>query len=143
MSYAEDLSKMAPQYFKWNVLTVGTAGSNAATTNTIHQALSNTEVNMIGVYSAVEIYFNFGASGANGTGDDVNKSNDMLLPANTLTFLTVPKGIRKEEYPAQYFQNSGGNITGPQLIKQASNGPLYFNYLSTTTTTGAVRIVEC
>ena len=65
----------------------------------------------LGVYSAVEIYFNFSA-----TTTDVNASNDLLIPKDTLIFLTVPRGL--------------GNT-------------VYFNYNSTSTTTGAVRIVEC
>tara|TARA_Y100001973_G_C5107148_1_gene285739 strand:- start:391 stop:735 length:345 start_codon:yes stop_codon:yes gene_type:complete len=93
----------------WTVNSAGTAGSSASTGNTIHLALA-TMTSTIGVYSAVEIYFNFATSGT-----DVNASNDMLIPKNTLIFLTVPRGL--------------GNT-------------VYFNYNSTTTTTGAVRIVE-
>ena len=64
----------------------------------------------IGIHSAVEIYFNFTT-----TTTDVNASNDMIIPKNTLTFLTVPRGL--------------GNT-------------VYLNYNSTSTTTGAVRVVE-
>ena len=87
----------------------GTAGSSASTGNTIHLALA-TMTSTLGVYSAVEIYFNFATSGT-----DVNASNDMVLPKNTMVFLTVPRGL--------------GNT-------------VYFNYNSTSTTTGAVRTVE-
>ena len=93
----------------WTVNSAGTAGSSANVNNSIHLALA-TMTSTIGVYSAVEIYFNFATSGT-----DVNASNDMLIPKNTLIFLTVPRGL--------------GNT-------------VYFNYNSTTTTTGAVRIVE-
>ena len=64
----------------------------------------------LGVYSAVEIYFNFTI-----TTTDVTAANDMVIPKNTLTFLTVPRGL--------------GNT-------------VYFNYNSTSTTTGAVKTVE-
>lgn len=94
---------------EWSVNSAGTAGSSASTGNTTHLALS-TNTATLGVYSAVEIYFNFST-----TTTDVNASNDMLIPKNTLTFLTVPRGL--------------GNT-------------VYFNYNSTSTTTGAVRTVE-
>jgi len=93
----------------WTVATAGTAGSSADVANTTHKSLIPSTAT-IGVYSAVEIYFNFST-----TTTDVNASNDLLIPKNTLTFLTVPKGL--------------GNT-------------VYFNYNSTSTTTGAVRIVE-
>ena len=93
----------------WTVATVGTAGSSADVNNTTHKLLSSSS-NTIGVHSAVEIYFNFTASETN-----VNASNDLLLPKNTLTFITIPKAL--------------GNT-------------IYFNYNSTSTSTGAVRIVE-
>tara|TARA_Y100001963_G_scaffold133844_1_gene193862 strand:+ start:2554 stop:2898 length:345 start_codon:yes stop_codon:yes gene_type:complete len=95
---------------EWTVSSVGTAGSSASTGNTTHKSLATMTSN-IGIYSAVEIYFNFSA-----TTTDVNASNDLLIPKDTLMFITVPRGL--------------GNT-------------VYFNYNSTSTTTGAVRIVEC
>lgn len=95
---------------EWTVASAGTAGSSASTGNTTHKSLKEA-TGTIGVYSAVEIYFNFASSGT-----DVNASNDLLLPKNTLTFITVPRGL---------------------------GSTIYFNYNSTSTTTGAVRIVEC
>ena len=94
---------------EWSVKSVGTAGSSASTGNTTHQ-LIKAATGAIGVYSAVEIYFNFSA-----TTTDVTAANDMLIPKNTLMFLTIPRGL--------------GNT-------------VYFNYNSTSTTTGAVRMVE-
>lgn len=93
----------------WTVNSVGTAGSSANVNNSIHLALA-TMTSTIGIHSAVEIYFNFTT-----TATDVNASNDMIIPKNTLTFLTVPRGL--------------GNT-------------VYLNYNSTSTTTGAVRVVE-
>ena len=95
---------------EWTVATVGTAGSNADVANTTHQLIKES-TGSIGVYSAVEIYFNFTSSETN-----VNASNDLLIPKTTLTFITVPRGL---------------------------GSTIYFNYNSTSTTTGAVRIVEC
>jgi len=93
----------------WTVNSVGTAGSSANVNNSTHLALA-TMTSTIGIHSAVEIYFNFAT-----TANDVNASNDMIIPKNTLTFLTVPRGL--------------GNT-------------VYLNYNSTSTTTGAVRVVE-
>jgi hypothetical protein len=93
----------------WTVSTAGTAGSSADVANTSHKLLaSNTST--LGVYSPVEIYYNFTTSETN-----VNASNDLLIPANTQFFITVPRGL--------------GNT-------------VYFNFNSTSTTTGAVRMVE-
>jgi len=94
---------------EWTVATAGTAGSSADVANTTHKLLK-TSTGVLGIYSAVEIYFNFTSSETN-----VNASNDMIIPKNTLMFLTIPRGL--------------GNT-------------VYFNYNSTSTTTGAVRMVE-
>ncbi len=93
----------------WTVNSPGTAGSSSAVTNSIHLALA-TITATIGVYAAVEIYFNFST-----TTTDVTAANDLLIPKNTLTFITVPRGL--------------GNT-------------VYFNYNSTSSTTGAVKTVE-
>jgi len=94
----------------WSVGSAATTGSSAGVANTIHYALA-AGTHTMGVYSAVEIYFNFTAD----SGSDVSATNDLLIPKDTLTFLTVPRGL-------------GSSI--------------YFNHNSTSTTTGAVRIVE-
>ena len=93
----------------WTVSTAGTAGSSADVANTSHKLLAG-NTSILGVYSAVEIYYNFTSSETN-----VNSSNDLLIPANTQFFITVPRGI--------------GNT-------------IYFNFNSTSTTTGSVRMVE-
>tara|TARA_R110002012_G_C11299762_1_gene573170 strand:+ start:203 stop:547 length:345 start_codon:yes stop_codon:yes gene_type:complete len=93
----------------WTVSTAGTAGSSANVANTSHKLLHSSTATF-GVYSAVEIYYNFTTSETN-----VNASNDLLIPANTQFFITVPRGL--------------GNT-------------VYFNFNSTSTTTGAVRMVE-
>ena len=93
----------------WSVQTALTAGSEADVTNTIHKELA-TMTSTIGVHSAVEIYFSFATSET-----DINKSNDLIIPKNTMIYLTVPRGL--------------GNT-------------VYFSILSTSTTTGAVRLVE-
>jgi hypothetical protein len=96
---------------EWTVSTSGTAGSNASDGNTTHFSIASNTA-QLGIYSAVEILFSFTT-----TDTDINVSNadDLLLPANTLTFLTVPRGL-------------GDTIK--------------WNYISNSTTTGSVRIVE-
>ena len=93
----------------WTVSSAGTAGSSADVANTSHKLLTPSTATL-GVYSVVEIYYNFTTSETN-----VNASNDLLIPANTQFFITVPRGL--------------GNT-------------VYFNFNSTSTTTGAVRMVE-
>ena len=46
---------------EWTVSSAGTAGSSASTGNTTHKSLATMTSNL-GVYSAVEIYFNFSAT---------------------------------------------------------------------------------
>ena len=94
---------------EWSVATAGTAGSSADVNNTTHKSIKES-TGILGIYSAVEIYFIFTSSEAN-----VNASNDMLIPKNTLTFLTIPRGL---------------------------GSTIFFNYNSTSTTTGSVRMVE-
>jgi len=94
---------------EWSVNSAGTAGSSANVNNTTHLSLA-TMTSTLGVHAAVEIYFNFATSAT-----DVNASNDLIIPKNTMIYLTVPRGLGND---------------------------VYFNYNSTSTTTGAVRIVE-
>ena len=94
---------------EWTVNTAGTAAAVSGPTNTVHLGLA-TMTSTLGVYSAVEIYFNFSASQT-----DCVVAKDLVIPKNTLLFLTVPRGL--------------GNT-------------VYFSYLSTSSTTGAVKTVE-
>ena len=96
---------------EWTVSTSGTAGSNASDTNTIHFSISANTA-QLAIHSAVEILFSFTVID---TDIVVANADDLLLPANTLTFLTVPRGL-------------GDTVK--------------LNYISNSTTTGSVRIVE-
>jgi hypothetical protein len=91
----------------WSVATVATHGGTA-NTDTIHYSVAATSA-QLAVYSAVELYFNFSASST-----DVTLANDMIIPAGTLVFLTVPRGL---------------------------GGTVLFNHLGKGSA-GAVRIVE-
>ena len=100
----------------FNVQSAGTAGSSADVANTTHHKLDNRGIRQIMVYSATQLYFNFTIADT-----DVSAANDLIIEQNTLTVLNVPHGLFKED---------GAN-------------EIRFNYNSTSTNTGAVRIVEC
>ena len=89
----------------WTVNTAATHGGTA-TTDTIHLDVSG--AGQIGVFAAGDIYFNFST-----TTTDCNTSNDLKIPGNTLTFITVPLGL---------------------------GGTVYFNHLGVAAV--AVRVVE-
>ena len=97
---------------QWTVATKGTAASVAADVNTTHFTIADTTA-QLGIYSDVAIRFNF-ATGAT-TDIDVSEDDDLILPANTLTFIVVPRGLATT---------------------------VYFHYVSNSTTTGSVRIVQ-
>ena len=97
----------------WSVKSAITAGTNAATTNTVHYTVGAT-ASQLGVYSAGNIYFNFSTS-TSSTNGDCNTSNDLIIPGNTTFFLKVPRGL---------------------------GATVYFNALSETSAAKAVRIVE-
>jgi len=96
----------------WTVNGVSTTGSNADTTNTVHVDVSG--ASQLGLYASGEVYFSFSSS-TEGTNGDITTANDLKLPASTLLFITVPRGL-------------GNTIS--------------FNHLSTTTTAHTIRIVE-
>ena len=96
----------------WTATTSGTAGSVASDANTIHfTVLPST--GQLGIYSDVDIRFKF----TTGATDDIDVSEDdeLILPAQALTFLVVPRGL---------------------------GSTVYFHYISNSTTTGSVRIVQ-
>ena len=69
----------------WTVNAAATH-SGTATTDTIHLDVSG--AGQIGVFAAGDIYFNFST-----TTTDCNTSNDLRIPGETLTFITVPRGL--------------------------------------------------
>ena len=75
---------------QWTVNTAATHGGTS-TTNTIHVGVG--DASQLGIYAAGDIYFNFSA-----TTTDCNTSNDLRIPANTLTFITVPLGLGSTVY---------------------------------------------
>ena len=69
----------------WTVNAVATHGGTSAT-DTIH--LDASGASQLGIYAAGDIYFNFST-----TTTDVTIANDLKLPGETLTFITVPRGL--------------------------------------------------
>ena len=69
---------------EWTVSTRLTISSQAA----VEKALAPS-TNHIGLYSDSDVVFRFDLT----TGDNVSANNDMILQANTLTFIRVPKGV--------------------------------------------------
>jgi ribosomal protein L23 len=88
---------------KWSVATVATHGGTA-NTNTIHFSVDE-NTSQIGVYSAVELYFNFST-----TTTDVTVANDMIIPASTLVFLTTPRGLGDTLYFNHLGKGSAGAV---------------------------------
>ena len=99
----------------WTVNTAIDIHSNADTTDTEHTDVSG--AGQLGLYASTDMYFSFSNTNS-GTTDGVDITtvgNHLILSANTLTFITVPRGL--------------GNT-------------IYFNILSTTTTAGTCRLIE-
>ena len=99
----------------WTITTAATIPAVTTKTDTVHADVSG--ASQLGLYASVEMYFSFSNTNV-GTTDGVDITtigNHLILPANVLTFITVPRGL---------------------------GSTIYFNILSTTTTTGTCRIVE-
>jgi len=88
---------------KWTVATVATH-SGTSNTNTIHFSVDE-NTSQIGIYSAVELYFNFST-----TTTDVTVANDMIIPASTLVFLTTPRGLGDTLYFNHLGKGSAGAV---------------------------------
>ena len=97
---------------QWTVSTSGTAGSVASDANTTHFTVDD-KTAQLGIYSDVAIRFKFSTGSTEDI--DVSEDDDLILPANTLLFIVVPRGL-------------------PTTV--------YFHYISNSTTTGSVRIVQ-
>jgi len=87
----------------WTVASVATH-SGTSNTNTIHFSVDE-NTSQIGIYSAVELYFNFSASTT-----DVTVANDMIIPSSTLVFLTVPRGLGDTVYFNHLGKGSAGAV---------------------------------
>ena len=87
----------------WSVATVATHGGTA-NTDTIHYSVDGATA-QIGNYSAVDLYFNFSA-----TTPDVTTANDLIAPASTIIFITVPRGLGTTIYFNHLGKGSAGAV---------------------------------
>ena len=92
---------------EWTVNTVSSEHASTSTGSTVHLSVS-ASASQLGVYAAGDIYFNFSA-----TTTDCNTSNDLRLPANILTFITVPRGLGR----TIYFNHLGVAVTTVRTVE--------------------------
>ena len=81
----------------WTVNTIGAAHDGTADTDTISVDVSG--AGQLGIYAAGAIYFRF----SSGAAQDCVAANDLLIPAQTLIFITVPRALG----PTIYFNHLG------------------------------------
>lgn len=77
-----------PFFAEWTVSTRLTISSQAAA----EKQLSGKTM-IIGVYSDSDVVFRFDTA----TGDSNSANNDLIVQANSLTFLNVPAGLRGQD----------------------------------------------
>ena len=100
---------------QWTVHTALAIAAVTTKTDTLHTDVSG--AGQLGLYASTDMYFSFSDTNS-GTTDGVDITtvgNHLILAANTLTFITVPRGL---------------------------GSTIYFNILSTTTTAGTCRLIE-
>tara|TARA_Y100001938_G_scaffold60365_1_gene84124 strand:- start:495 stop:839 length:345 start_codon:yes stop_codon:yes gene_type:complete len=107
LSVQESLNSMGTGG-EWSVLSATNAGASSDVTNTIHQVLTR-KTATLGIYSNVEIYYNFSASQT-----DVNATRDLIIAANTQFFITVPRGIGDTIY---FNYNSTGSAGAIRIVE--------------------------
>jgi hypothetical protein len=96
---------------QWTVNSVSSTHGGTASTDTIHLDVSG--AGQLGIYAAGDIYFRFGTAGTTGTTDDCVAANDLVIPANTLTFITVPMGLGS----TIYFNHLGVAATTVKVVE--------------------------
>ena len=81
----------------WTVNAISSAHDGTADTDTQYVDVSG--AGQLGIYATGSIYFRF----SSGAGQDCVAANDLLIPAETLTFITVPRALG----PTIYFNHLG------------------------------------
>ena len=81
----------------WAVNTIASAHDGTADTDT--KSVDVSGAGQLGIYAAGDIYFRF----SSGAAQDCVAANDLLIPSETLTFITVPRGLG----PTIYFNHLG------------------------------------
>tara|TARA_R110000822_G_scaffold91919_8_gene211758 strand:+ start:2873 stop:3226 length:354 start_codon:yes stop_codon:yes gene_type:complete len=96
---------------QWTVNGVSTIHAGTGPTHTVHLDVSGAA--QLGIYAAKSIYFRFGILGTTGTADDCVAADDLVIPANTLIFITVPRGLGK----TIYFNHLGIAVTTVKIVE--------------------------
>ena len=78
----------------WDVQTKLTIGGAA------HAYSDVSSVSQIGVHSDSAVYFRFDSL----TSDTISANNDLRIPADTLTFIKVPRGVHKSSIKVHFKQ---------------------------------------
>ena len=95
----------------WTVNAVSTVHDDTDPEDTVHLDVSGAA--QLGIYAAGDIYFRFGVSGSTGTDDDCVAANDLVIPSETLTFITVPRGLGN----TIYFNHLGVAVTTVKVVE--------------------------
>ena len=95
----------------WTVNGASTEHTGTGSTATVHLDVSGAA--QLGIYAAGDIYFRFGVSGSTGTDDDCVAANDLVIPSETLTFITVPRGLGN----TIYFNHLGVAVTTVKVVE--------------------------
>ena len=91
----------------WTVNAVSTEHTGTGTTATVHLDVSGAA--QLGIYAAGDIYFRFSAD----SGSDCVADNDLVIPSETLTFITVPRGLGN----TIYFNHLGVAVTTVKVVE--------------------------
>ena len=91
----------------WTVNAVSAEHSSTASGHTIHLDVSGAA--QLGIYAAGDIYFRFSAD----AGEDCVVANDLVIPATTLVFITVPRGLGNKIY----FNHLGVAVTTVKVVE--------------------------
>tara|TARA_R100000656_G_scaffold123904_1_gene101010 strand:+ start:1515 stop:1856 length:342 start_codon:yes stop_codon:yes gene_type:complete len=92
---------------QWTVNTVSTEHTGTGATATVHLDVSGAA--QLGIYAAGDIYFRFSAD----AGEDCVAANDLVIPATTLVFITVPRGLGN----TIYFNHLGVAVTTVKVVE--------------------------
>ena len=92
---------------QWTVNAVSAEHSSTASGHTIHLDVSGAA--QLGIYAAGDIYFRFSAD----AGEDCVTANDLVIPATTLVFITVPRGLGN----TIYFNHLGVAVTTVKVVE--------------------------
>ena len=91
----------------WTVNAVSTVHDDTDPEDTVHLDVSGAA--QLGIYAAGDIYFRFSAD----SGSDCVAANDLVIPSETLIFITVPRGLGN----TIYFNHLGVSATTVKVVE--------------------------